>query len=452
MIALFVVVLGALVAAVGTGVLAARSTAAPKIYFVAWTVALFGLAIGLGAATLGYLAGYGDVIFRVMELGAQLLAPLSLCLALAETAGRGLPARFAMRLAVSGLAAIAVVILGTDPLNPNATFSTKWADPTLVYQLAPLAVLGVLALFTALTAVVAGVLTLTRASREGLPRDEVRPVLLVAIAALALALPGLSWMVQKGLGFTLPVAARDVFAASCTLAAALIWYAARMAGDRYLGHAEPEPPGGREVDADWDDLDRAYDRQQRSSYRSYETGEFEEFEPADRGWDGHDAGYADDDSGYSGRRRAPDAQFYGEPDSQLGYPGLAALAAEQEEEPDGLGRHRGELDRYGEPGSYDSGVYDGRYGAPGQFGDSGQFGEPGQFGESGQFGEPGQYDRPGQRYDEFSGPYDDDREPYDDPPYADPPGYGPAPSRARAELAGPAGRDDYSVKREDRKS
>src|SRR5580692_982839 len=98
MIALIVVALGAVVAAVGTGVLVARASLTPRIYYLAWAVALFGLAIGLGAATLGYLAGFGGVLFRAMEFGAQLLAPLSLCLAMAETSARGLAGRFAMRL------------------------------------------------------------------------------------------------------------------------------------------------------------------------------------------------------------------------------------------------------------------------------------------------------------------------------------------------------------------
>src|SRR5215472_8855976 len=125
MIALIVVALGAVIAAVGTGMLAAGSSQRPRIYFFAWAVALFGLAIGLGATTLGYVAGYGSLIFRAMEVGTQLIAPLALCVALVEVAGRSLAARFGMRLVVSGIAVIAVVILGTDPINPDVTFTTK---------------------------------------------------------------------------------------------------------------------------------------------------------------------------------------------------------------------------------------------------------------------------------------------------------------------------------------
>jgi quinol monooxygenase YgiN len=347
MIALIVVAVGAVVAAVGTGVLAARSSRTPRIYFIAWTVGIFGLAVGLGAATLGDLAGYSALIFHAMELGAQLLAPLSLCLALVELGGRGLPARFAMRLAISALAIIAVVILGTDPLNPNVTFSTKWADPTLVYQLAPLAVLGLLAIFTMVTALATIVVTAVRSSRRQLSSDEARPVLILGVAAAALALPGLSWLTRKGLGFTLPVGDKDVFAASCTLAAGLIWYAAKTAGARDLSHVQAAPPAadGRSTQ-DWnDDYDQpAYGRQPRPSYRSHEAGDFDEFDEAR---------------------------------SESRYPGLAALAAEPAESPPAAGWYGepeayGDADHYGDHGRYpdpaeqylDSGVFpvDNRYG------------------------------------------------------------------------------------------
>src|SRR5215469_502046 len=232
MIALIVVALGAVIAAVGTGMLAARATRRPRIYFVAWAVALFGLAVGLGATTLGYVAGYDSLMFRAMEIGAQLIAPLALCVGLVEVIGRRLASRFAMRLVVTGIAVIALVILGTDPVSPNMTFTSKWPDPAFYYQLAPLAVLGFLTLFTAITAATSLVVMLVRSSREQLPSEETRPSMLVALAGLAVALPGLVWLLAKFAKITLPLPEKDVFAASCTAAAVLVWYAARMAGNR----------------------------------------------------------------------------------------------------------------------------------------------------------------------------------------------------------------------------
>ena len=83
-----VAVVGALIAAVGTGLLVARCLRAPGAALVAWTVALLGLTVSLGAQALGYHIGFGPVAFRAMEIGAQVVAPLALALGLAEVAGQ----------------------------------------------------------------------------------------------------------------------------------------------------------------------------------------------------------------------------------------------------------------------------------------------------------------------------------------------------------------------------
>jgi quinol monooxygenase YgiN len=430
MIALIVVALGAVVAAVGTGVLAGRSSRAPRIYSIAWTVAVFGLAVGLGAATLGYLVGYGHLLFRAMELGAQLIAPLSLCLALVELAGRRLPARFAMRLAIGGLAIIALVIMGTDPLNPNYTFSTKWADPTVVYQLAPLVVLGFLALFTFITALATIVVTAARSAREHLAGAESRPVIITALAVVALAIPGLSWLMRKGIGLSLPLAAKDWFAVSCVLAVALVWYAAKVAGGRDLSNAELDPRGDRpgprddghaSAGADWDDRDHDRGGHGRSRSSSYgpATGDFDR---------------------------------YDEPDSEIGYPGLAALAADPHEP-----RHRADPDRHGDRERYgDTGSFDdaGHYGDDdGRFGDSGGYSADGRYppsdpiGESGHFGEPVRFGDDSSQFIAVSDRFDGDSAQFPadgylpDSPH--PPDDGPDHFSPRVQPAGPAGWDDF---------
>jgi quinol monooxygenase YgiN len=430
MIALIVVALGAVVAAVGTGVLAGRSSRAPRIYSIAWTVAVFGLAVGLGAATLGYLVGYGHLLFRAMELGAQLIAPLSLCLALVEVAGRRLPARFAMRLAIGGLAIIALVIMGTDPLNPNYTFSTKWADPTVVYQLAPLVVLGFLALFTFITALAAIGVTAARSAREHLARAESRPVIMTALAVVALAIPGLSWLMRKGIGLSLPLAAKDWFAVSCVLAVALVWYAAKVAGGRDLSNAQVDPGddglGPRDdrhsgAGDDWDD--RGHDRSGYGSSRSSSYG------PATGDFDRYD-----------------------EPDSEIGYPGLAALAADPHEprhraDPD---RH-GDRERYGDTGSFDdAGHYgddDGRYGDSGGYSADGRYPASEPLGESGHFGEPVRFGDDSSQFIAVSDRFDGDSAQFPadgylpDSPH--PQDDGPDHFGPRGEPAGPAGWDDF---------
>jgi len=325
MIALIVVALGAVAAAVGTGVLTARSTRQPRVYFVAWTIAMFGLAVGLGAATLGYLAGYSAPIFRAMELGAQLITPMSLCVALVEIAGRRLGARFAMRLVVSGVAIIALVVLGTDPISPDAIFTTNWPDPSIYYQIAPLAVLGFLALFTTATSLGALAIAMTRSSRGQLPRSEKAAALNLAAAAFFVVLPGLAWLAHKSVGIAPPLPDKDIFAACCLLAVGLIWYAARIAGDRDLSQARDVEGSNARADGDWDDDSMGSDRR-GSAQRGYETGEFDEYGSSDRVGAGH-------------RRR------FDQSDSEIRYPELAALAAGPAELPDDHGP-------YSEPGSF----------------------------------------------------------------------------------------------------
>src|ERR1700757_4973754 len=123
---LIVVALGAVAAAAGTGVLAARCAKAPRLFLIAWTVAIFALAVAMAAQALGYLSGFTDPIFRGTEIGAQAVAPLALCLGLVEVNGRSIVSRFLMRLAVAAIGVIVLVILGTDPLSPNITLSKSW--------------------------------------------------------------------------------------------------------------------------------------------------------------------------------------------------------------------------------------------------------------------------------------------------------------------------------------
>src|SRR5260370_4971622 len=174
---LIVVSLGAVVAAVGTGMLTARCARSPRIYLIAWALGLFGLAIAMGAQTLGYLTGYSALMFRAMELGAQVLAPLALCLGLGELAGKSVPARFGVRLAVTAVGIIAAVILGSDPLNPAVSFGKRWPDPATYYQFVPKAVLEFrVGPFTALVAIAAVLVALWRTRRDQQAKDAVLPI------------------------------------------------------------------------------------------------------------------------------------------------------------------------------------------------------------------------------------------------------------------------------------
>ncbi len=306
MISLIVVSLGAVAAALGTGLLAARCARAPRSFQIAWTVALFGLTVALGAQALGYIGGYTGTIFRAMELGGQALAPLALCLGLTELLGRSVPARFAMRLGVCA-----------------PTFSSSWADPSVFYDPPPKVLIFFLACFTIVTALGALITMQRRSSRHRGPLPVKQPALRVVGGAVAVALPGLTLLVH------MPVPGSYLFAVTCVLAAALIWLAARAAERGGLLDAEPggrDRRGGR-----YDDDD--FGEPKRSPYRG---------DRYDLDADYPEAGYGD--AGRSGGELAGAGRRARDPDADLRYPGLAELAAEPSGPAAGPGR--------GEPASY----------------------------------------------------------------------------------------------------
>ncbi len=344
---LIVVALGALVAAVGTGVLTARCAKTPRVFLVAWTVAVFGLAVALAAQALGYLAGFSDVMFRAMELGTQAVAPLALCLGLVELIAWGLPGRFAMRLAVSAIGVIVVVILGTDPLSTSSTLSTSWPDPAKFYQLIPLGLIDFLAAFTLATALVSALVVVARSGRGRAYEEVVRPALLASAAAIVLSLPGLMMFAHVTFG-------GSVFALAAVLAAVLTWLAAVAASRRGLtddrGSADrdrrrPAGPG-------WYDSDDRHGDRYDDLVDDYLTSAYRD-EAAHRG-----------PPAATGKR-------LGDPDDDLVYPALAALAAERS---DPAGRR--------DPDAYDSAQFDSAQFDSAQF-DSAQF-DSAQF-DSAQF-------------------------------------------------------------------
>jgi quinol monooxygenase YgiN len=384
---LIVVAVGAVAAAVGTGVLTGRCSRTPRIFLVAWTVAIFGLAVALAAQALGYLAGFSDPIFRAMELGAQAIAPLALCLGLVELIGRSVPARFAMRLAVSAIGVIVLVILGSDPLNLNVTLTTAWPDPAVVYQLVPVGLIEFLAVFTIVTALASGLVALARSGRGRSFEDVFRPALMVAAAAVAAALPGVAMLAGASLGSA-------GFALTSVLSAMLIWLGGVNAVRR--GLADGSEAGRRDRSYPAGDGWSGPHGQRRDRYDS---------DDVDHAYPG--SGYRDD-LGYDNIATARSGRRLGGQDADISYPALAALAAETPE-PSDEARRYGQAGRYAEPepeqsgwpgesGQFGADRYPGNH-APGQF-DSGQFDsgqlDSGQFDDSALFGPaPDALDSPG---------------------------------------------------------
>ncbi len=313
------VALGAVIAAAGTGVLTARCVRAPRLFVGLWAGTLFALTVGLGAQVLGYLSGYSLVAFRAMELGAQVFALLGLSLVLVEVLGKSVPARFAMRLAVAAIGIVAIVVLGSDPLNPNVTFSTTWPNPALFYEPVPrLLIEFVLAPLAGITAVAALLVAGYRIGRGRDDRSAAWPAVGGAVAALALALPGLALLASSNAGLATPLSARGLFTLSGVAAAAL-GAAAGVAAER-LRESIPAGIAGPEHDATG--RQHAAERAGAVPDISQWVGQAGYGTPA--AWPG-EAGYPGE-PGYGSAEQAPALAY--DMDADLRYPGLAALVAE----------------------------------------------------------------------------------------------------------------------------
>jgi len=311
---------GALIAVVGTGLLAVMCRRALSVALAAWTAALLGLAVSLAAQALGYHIGFGPVAFRVMEIGAQVLAPLALALGLAEVAGQSVITRFAARLLLTALGIVALVVFATDPLSP-AAFSKAWPATTVYYQIVPNKLLDyVLAPAVAIVALIAVAATAARLSRGPAWRDAVPPVLAAAVAALLLCVPGIVAVA----GLSVPVA--SLFTPLCVLAAVATWVAGARLGRVRLDVLHAEAPAARagagggewEQQRSWADATGEFDPVAADDeFGIYRNGSHRSHDDAGYGaGHAHDAGYPNETAGY------PDGAGFAEqtPPEKVPYP------------------------------------------------------------------------------------------------------------------------------------
>jgi quinol monooxygenase YgiN len=239
---------GVLVAAVATGMLAGRYVRQPRIGFIVWTGAILGLAVALGAQSLGFARGFDQVTFRTVQLTALLLVPLWLAWGLVEVAVGNGAFRFGTRLISAALAVVASVILVTDPLS-GQPFSRTWPLTGVHFQpIARLAldVVQVAAVLVALVCV--GLVLAGRGLRP--PRTAVLP-------------PGLAVLMTAGLRFPLP--AKAAYPLLSTAAAGLVLVGASRAG---AGRRQAGERDGR-LDGVHDDGGRY---RPQDSFRDQRTG------------------------------------------------------------------------------------------------------------------------------------------------------------------------------------
>lgn len=283
---------GAILAAIGSGMLLARCFRAVRADLIAWSIALLGLLISLGSQALGYVNGFDSAMFRGMELGGQVIAPLALILALSEVAAKGTAARFLARLYIPSVALIAGVVLTLDVLA-DKPFTKAWPDPAVYYQTVPDYVLMFLVgPLTALIAIIAVGVVISRSGQPGW-NTLLTPQLMGGAAALALAYPALAALVAYKVHVHLPI--RSLFAPLCAMAAVLAWLAGTRLGE--LNLARLHGRAGRQFDRpdearDYEPFDRdGIARSGRNATRSFQRGD----DDSRRAWHGdQDGGYDDD--------------------------------------------------------------------------------------------------------------------------------------------------------------
>lgn len=248
---------GAVIAAIGSGVLLARCFRSPRGDRIAWSIALLGLLVSLGAQAVGHLVGFDGDIFRAMEIGGQVVAPLALVLALSEVAAKSMAGRFCARLYISSLALVAVIVLALDQLTTKA-FTKAWPEASAHYQTPPDYVLMfAIGPVTVLLTLIAVGIVLARSGRPGW--NAVLPAQLMGgVAAIFLAYPTLAQLAEYVKKVHLPVSSE--FPVLLAAAAALTWAAGVRTGRVRLAALHGIAPAyGARDSGPWDEAAEAGD-------------------------------------------------------------------------------------------------------------------------------------------------------------------------------------------------
>ncbi|MFI0370496.1 putative quinol monooxygenase [Actinomadura sp. 1N219] len=205
-----VATLGALVA---TGLLISRANKDRLLYLIAWSFTQVGLSLSLLCMTVGFLAGFNGVLFRVAELGAALIGPIWLALGMIELIARYVQVRFAGWLFAISYTVVATVILVLDPLKGD--LSKKLPKPGSTYDALPLLLIDGAHVVAVLALAACTGVTAWLASK----RDQEAAELLIPVALVALA----GVLVVSGTRGFLPAPLAVIALGG---AAGLVWYGA----------------------------------------------------------------------------------------------------------------------------------------------------------------------------------------------------------------------------------
>ena len=229
-ISVLAAIVGVMVAAADTGLVGGRCIRRPGPSFIAWTIAMVALTVALLAQSIGFTTGFGPVTFRVIQLAAQLVAPVVLAWGLVELVARGPAARFGARLVAAALIVVIGVVLATDPLAARP-FGTAWPSAAVHYQLIPHYALIALHLTVAMATVAAVALCAARGRGQAAQERLVTGAAAVGAAVLS----------AVALRFTLPAGA--AYPALSVLSAVLVWFGVTRLDGMVPGDSRAGPGG-----------------------------------------------------------------------------------------------------------------------------------------------------------------------------------------------------------------
>jgi quinol monooxygenase YgiN len=192
---------------------------------------MLAIAVALLAQGLGFATGFGPWTFRIIQLSAQLVAPLALLWGLVEVVARAAAVRFGARLVAAAVTVVAGVVLATDPLS-GVGFGKVWPSASVYYQILPHYVLILVALLTGVGALAVLAVCATRGRRE--PADG---SLVIGVAAVTVTV-----LLLTALRFSLPGPA---YPALGLVAAGVLWF-----GTARLEARAVRPAAAGQVQAD----------------------------------------------------------------------------------------------------------------------------------------------------------------------------------------------------------
>jgi len=172
--------ISALVGWSGTAALAAYAQRRPGVAAVAWLIAALGMTVGLSAAVIGAMFDFGELTFRLLQIGIGLLGPIYMAWGAFEFTVRSPRARFTSRLLLSAFTVVPLVVFGMDRLSGQfgSTFPA-FADH---YDLIPRVLAGLVHGFAAVL-LVAALVVVVRGGRT-IRNTALTVVGLVALSVL----------------------------------------------------------------------------------------------------------------------------------------------------------------------------------------------------------------------------------------------------------------------------